>query len=175
MSPEVFREYFLAYDAFVVRSVSGEGGEGGSGVLGAFYIKPNFPGRASHICNGGFVVSPAARRQGVATLMARCFLPMGRDLGYRASLFNLVFVSNEASLRLWTGLGFVRTGTVPKAGELKGLGFVDAAQFWYDLTTVTTDLSKDKVTADAPERSAADGGESGHGGTGGAGEGTGTA
>lgn len=26
------------------------------GVAGCFYVKPNFPGRCSHVCNGGFIV-----------------------------------------------------------------------------------------------------------------------
>ena len=42
-----YRSYFLSHSAFVVRDTSSEK------VLGAFYIKPNFPGRCSHICNGG--------------------------------------------------------------------------------------------------------------------------
>ena len=26
------------------------------GVAGCFYVKPNFPGRCSHVANGGFIV-----------------------------------------------------------------------------------------------------------------------
>ena len=33
--------------------------------LGSFYIKPNYPGRSSHVCNGGFLVTEAARNKGV--------------------------------------------------------------------------------------------------------------
>ena len=42
--------------------------------LGSFYIKPNYPGRSSHICNGGFLVGDAARRNGVGRLMGECYL-----------------------------------------------------------------------------------------------------
>ena len=33
--------------------------------LGSFYVKPNYPGRSSHVCNGGFLVTDAARNRGV--------------------------------------------------------------------------------------------------------------
>ncbi len=38
-----FRAYFLGGDAFSVIDKNGE-------LLGAFYIKPNYPGRCSHVC-----------------------------------------------------------------------------------------------------------------------------
>jgi hypothetical protein len=42
--------------------------------LGSFYIKPNYPGRSSHVCNGGFIVTPAARNKGVGRLMGEAYL-----------------------------------------------------------------------------------------------------
>ena len=42
--------------------------------LGSFYIKPNYPGRSSHICNGGFLVTDAARNKGVGRLMGEGYL-----------------------------------------------------------------------------------------------------
>lgn len=59
-------------------------------VWGAFYIKPNFPGRCSHVCNGGFITDTRRRRRGVARLMGQAFLRLAKDLGYKASYFNLV-------------------------------------------------------------------------------------
>lgn len=67
-------------------------------VWGAFYIKPNFPGRCSHVCNGGFITDPRRRRRGVARLMGHAFLRFARDLGYRASYFNLVRVRSEKAV-----------------------------------------------------------------------------
>ena len=68
----------------------GDGGEAISDVWGAFYIKPNFPGRCSHVCNGGFITEPRRRRRGVARLMGHAFLRFAKELGYKASYFNLV-------------------------------------------------------------------------------------
>ena len=43
---DAFKSYYLSHDTvFVARR--------GNIILGAFYIKPNFPGRCSHICNHG--------------------------------------------------------------------------------------------------------------------------
>lgn len=42
--------------------------------LGSFYIKPNYPGRSSHVCNAGFLVTHVRRNAGVGTLMAKAYL-----------------------------------------------------------------------------------------------------
>lgn len=69
LSLDGFRAYFLSHAAFVVRRAvdgdnddedKGEDEDGhGDRVLGAFYVKPNFPGRCAHICNGGFITRVA--------------------------------------------------------------------------------------------------------------------
>lgn len=40
-------------------------------------------------------------------------------LSTKASVFNLVYINNTASLRIWDSLGFSRVGLVPEAGLLK--------------------------------------------------------
>ncbi len=42
--------------------------------LGSFYINPNYPGRSSHVCSGGFLVTDAARNKGVGRLMGEGYL-----------------------------------------------------------------------------------------------------
>lgn len=42
--------------------------------LGSFYIKPNYPGRSSHVCNGGFLVTDGARNRGVGRLMGEVYI-----------------------------------------------------------------------------------------------------
>ena len=67
--------------------------------------------------------------------MARHYLLFARRLGYRASMFNLVFATNTHSVQLWDSLGFRRLAVTPGAGKLRGIdGYVDAIQYWYDLT-----------------------------------------
>lgn len=58
---------------------------------------------------------------------------------YHGSFFNLVYVNNVASVKLWQKLGFCNVGTVPKAARLSesnGGGYVDAFQFYYDLDSL---------------------------------------
>ncbi|KAF4637108.1 hypothetical protein G7Y89_g963 [Cudoniella acicularis] len=87
--------------------------------LGSFYIKPNYPGRSSHICNAGFLVTDAARNKGVGRLMGESYLEWAPRLGYVYSVFNLVYETNVASCRIWDALGFKRIGRVKGAGNLK--------------------------------------------------------
>lgn len=42
--------------------------------LGSFNIRPNYPGRSSHVCNGMFLVTDAARNKGVGRLMGEQYL-----------------------------------------------------------------------------------------------------
>eukprot|EP00123_Amoebidium_parasiticum_P016656 comp23535_c1_seq3/m.39644 comp23535_c1_seq3/g.39644 ORF comp23535_c1_seq3/g.39644 comp23535_c1_seq3/m.39644 type:complete len:219 (-) comp23535_c1_seq3:268-924(-) len=140
LDEEVFEAYFLSADAFVARA------KDTGKVFGGFYVKSNFPGRCSHVANGGFIVSKDCRGLGVGRLLGACFLPLARDLGFQASLFNLVFVTNTPSVRVWDSLGFTRSGRVIKAGRLRGHPeLVDAQQFSYDLTTVTQDTLAEKL------------------------------
>lgn len=60
-------------------------------VAGFYYIKPNYPGRASHICNAGFVVPPRNRGLGLGVVLGQSFLHYAPAIGYRSSVFNLVF------------------------------------------------------------------------------------
>jgi GNAT superfamily N-acetyltransferase len=103
-----FRAYFLTHALFVVRDAQGA-------PLSCFYVKPNFPGRCSHVCNGGFIVSKEHRGLGLGRLMATLFPYFARDLGYKSSLFNLVFVTNARSHALWSSIPpFTKIGVVPK-------------------------------------------------------------
>jgi GNAT superfamily N-acetyltransferase len=87
--------------------------------LGSFYIKPNYPGRSSHVCNGGFLVTDASRNRGVGRLMGESYLDWAPKLGYTYSVFNLVYETNLASCRIWDALGFKRIGRVKECGNLK--------------------------------------------------------
>jgi len=88
-------------------------------IAGMYYIKPNYPGRSSHCCNAGFVVDPHHRGRKIGKTLARSFLHYAPLLGYRASVFNLVYENNLASVAIWDSLGFQRVGLIPKAGRLR--------------------------------------------------------
>ncbi|KAK1831043.1 hypothetical protein QBC39DRAFT_391595 [Podospora conica] len=114
-----------------------EGKDWSKECLGTFYIKPNYPGRSSHICNAGFIVTDASRNRGVGRLMGETYLEWAPKLGYTYSVFNLVYETNVASCKIWDGLGFKRIGRVKGAGDLKSHPdrLVDAIIFGRDLGT----------------------------------------
>jgi len=103
--------------------------------LGSYYIKPNYPGRSSHICNAGFLVTDASRNKGVGRLLGESYLDWAPKLGYTYSVFNLVFETNVASCRIWDALGFKRIGRVKGAGNLKSYPgqLIDAIMYGRDL------------------------------------------
>ncbi|KAJ7076821.1 hypothetical protein B0H15DRAFT_925045 [Mycena belliarum] len=149
MHPDAFEAYFFSGDVFLAIAHTGTIGgpensetdltieEAKQGraweecIAGYFYVKPNYPGRSSHICNGGFVVPPQHRGRGYGSALAKSYVHYAPKLGYRASVFNLVYTNNTASVRLWEGLNFKKAGLIPKAGRLRrrngdGEEYVDA-------------------------------------------------
>ncbi|KAF7362222.1 Alternative cyclin Pcl12 [Mycena venus] len=153
MASDAFESYFFSGDVFLAISHSGptsspEGTKTAlsieqarqertweGSVAGYYYVKPNYPGRSSHICNGGFVVPPIQRAKGYGSALAKSYVYYAPQLGYRASVFNLVYINNSASVKLWEGLGFKRAGLIPKAGRLRrkdgnGEEYVDAWVFY---------------------------------------------
>ena len=58
--------------------------------LGSFYVKPNYPGRSSHVCNGGFLVTEAARNKGVGRLMGEGYLEWAPRLVCISSPFSVL-------------------------------------------------------------------------------------
>ena len=67
-------------------------------------------------------------------ILLACTHP-GKDLGFKSSLFNLVFANNAASVRLWRKLGFTELACIPKVANLNGSeDLVDAYQFHFDFS-----------------------------------------
>ncbi len=100
--------------------------ERGGEVLGTYYLKSNFGGPGSHVCNCGYMVSRSARGQGLATAMCRHSQRIARQLGYQAMQFNFVAASNTVAVRLWESLGFETVGRLPGAFRHPSQGCVDA-------------------------------------------------
>lgn len=94
-------------------------------VLGSYYIKTNFLGPGSHVCNCGYMVSAKARGRGLATAMCQHSLEVARQLGYKAMQYNSVVATNEGAIRLWQKLGFEIVGRVPRAFLHPEQGYVD--------------------------------------------------
>jgi L-amino acid N-acyltransferase YncA len=105
----------------------------GTDPLGAFYLKPNWPGRARHVANAGFIVAPQWRNKGLGWLLGAVMLDYARDLGYRSVLFNLVFSENSMARHLWKKLGFVELGIIPGAVRKNDGAYQDAVIMFQSL------------------------------------------
>lgn len=119
---EGFESYFCPHYVAVLFEGVVEGPvpvEGVDKILGGFYIKPNYVGRSSHVCNGGFVVKPETRGMGCGEFMGRHYVEQAPKLGYKSSVFNLVYCNNPGSYRIWDKLQFTRLAVVPAVGRLR--------------------------------------------------------
>ena len=96
------------------------------GVVGTYFIRPNFGGPGGHVCNCGYAVAVEARGRGVASALCRHSQNEARAMDFRAMQFNMVASTNSGALRLWKRLGFEVVGTLPEAFRHPQLGFVDA-------------------------------------------------
>ena len=113
-----FDDYWLAHSTSVVRA------RVGGALAGAYYLKPNFVGRAAHIANAGYFVVAGFRGTGLGRHLVVHSLDEARRVGFDALQFNLVFESNPAR-RLYEDLGFETIGRVPRAVDGE-----DAVIYW---------------------------------------------
>ena len=102
------------------RVASGAGEE----LAGAYYLRPNFAGRAAHIANAGYVVAAPWRRRGIGRVLVEDSVTRAPSFGFDAIQFNLVFASNPARA-LYEELGWRQVGHVPDAVDGE-----DALIYW---------------------------------------------
>jgi len=119
-----FDDYWIAHSTAVwIIRADGQ-------LAGAYYIKPNFVGRAAHISNAGYFVVGAYRRRGFGRILVEHSLREARRLGFDAMQFNLVFASNPAR-QMYRQLGFHEVGRIPSAVDGE-----DAVVYWRSLNPV---------------------------------------
>ncbi len=119
-----FDEYFVDHSSAVC--VARFGGY----LIGAYYVKPNFVGRASHIANAGYFVLTPYRGTGVGRMLVQHSLGEARRQGFDAMMFNLVFETNPAR-SLYRRLGFEEIGRIPGAVDGE-----DALIYWRSLEDI---------------------------------------
>jgi len=123
-TPETSREEFLAYwfgpkaHAYVALIEDR--------IAGSYMIRPNMPGRGSHVANAAYMTAEEFRGRGGGKAMAEHSLQSARERGYAAMQFNIVVSTNEPAVRLWHSMDFNIIGTAAKAFQHPHLGLVDA-------------------------------------------------
>lgn len=120
LTEEVFAETWIRPVRIVIGARLAEGGP----LRGAYHLKPNFPGRASHIANAGYLVAAGARGRGIGRLLVEDSIGRAPLVGFRAIQFNLVVASNPARA-LYEELGWREIGRLPDA-----IGGEEAVIYW---------------------------------------------
>lgn len=119
MDREAIRRIWMETPDYCYVAVDGEQ------ILGTYFLKTNFAGGGSHVCNCGYVVAAQAGGRGIARAMCEHSQDVARRGGYLAMQFNFVVSTNTGALALWQKLGFQIVGTVPDAFEHPSKGYVD--------------------------------------------------
>lgn len=112
--PPLTRRQFEQY--WVETVTVSVGARSGGRLLGAYYLRPNFPGRGAHIANAGYVVGAESRGSGIGRALVQDSIRRAPLHGFDAIQFNLVFESNPAR-SLYESLGWQVIGRVPDAVE----------------------------------------------------------
>ncbi len=109
-STDEFKRHFFPSDGqvYVCRTLDGK-------VIGGFYLRSNFPGRANHIANAAYMVRDSYRGKGIGSLLVKASLHLAKALGFQAMQFNMVFSRNTHAIKLYKKLKFNIIGTLPKA------------------------------------------------------------
>jgi GNAT superfamily N-acetyltransferase len=126
LSQAAFTDYWIAHSS-AVWIARAEGS-----LVGAYYLKPNFVGKAAHIANAGYFVLESHRGRGLGRTLVEHSLLEARRLGFDALQFNLVFASNPAR-GLYRQLGFLEVGRIPAAVDGE-----DAIVYWRSLEDATS-------------------------------------
>ena len=95
-------------------------------VIGTYFLRPNQLGGGSHVCNCGYMTSPAASGKGVASAMCSHSLDHASKRGFRAMQFNFVVSTNDRAVRLWQRFNFDIVGRLSDAFLHPVHGYVDA-------------------------------------------------
>ena len=95
-------------------------------IVGTYFLRPNQLGGGSHVCNCGYITSPAASGKGVASAMCSHSLEHAGKRGFRAMQFNFVVSTNDRAVRLWQRFSFDIVGRLPDAFLHPVHGYVDA-------------------------------------------------
>ena len=118
LHPAAFAAYLASYRVAFCAELSGR-------IVGGYVLRPNQPGRGSHVANATYLVSADARGHGVGKQLGEHSIAEARRVGFTAIQFNAVVSTNSGAITLWKKLGFDIIGVVP-SGYRRGDGrFVD--------------------------------------------------
>ena len=101
--------------------------------VGLYILHPNNVGRCGHQANASYAVRASQRGLKIGEALVRHCLAQAKQLGYRLLIFNAVVKGNEAAIRLYQKLGFVKIGEGPGGFLLKSGEYQDTILFYHTL------------------------------------------
>jgi len=107
--------------------------EGGTGILGTYFLLENQGGGGNHVANCGYLTAPEAQGRGIARLMLEHSLRRAKERGFRAMQFNFVVSTNQRAIKTWEAYGFTVVGRLPSAFNHPTRGLVDALVMYKQL------------------------------------------
>ncbi|MCQ2520715.1 MAG: GNAT family N-acetyltransferase, partial [Lachnospiraceae bacterium] len=102
-------------------------------VQGLYILHPNNIGRCGHICNASYAVDRNHRGIHIGEALVSDCLKMGRECGFSVLQFNAVVANNIHARHLYSRLGFIQLGTIPKGFRMKDGHFEDICPYYHEL------------------------------------------
>ncbi len=102
-------------------------------VLGLYILHPNNVGRCGHICNTSYAVKRECRGRGAGRLLVEDSLKMGRECGFSILQFNAVVATNVHARKIYSDLGFIQLGVIPKGFRMKDGHYEDICPYYHEL------------------------------------------
>jgi len=120
---------FFGEQSFTGVALNEETGE----ILGLYILHPNNIGRCGHISNASYAVKSAVRGLRIGEKLVVHSLETAKELGFRILQFNAVVKTNDAAIRLYEKLGFVKLGIIPDGFLMKDGTYEDIIPFYRTL------------------------------------------
>ena len=118
---------------FRSQSYTGIAADESGEIVGLYILHPNNVGRCGHICNASYAVKSGLRGRHIGEALVRDCIKTAKRLGFGILQFNAVVRTNEAAIRLYEKLGFVRLGVIPGGFATDGGRYEDIVLFYHTL------------------------------------------
>ena len=102
-------------------------------VLGLYILHPNNIGRCGHICNASYAVRRDVRGLHIGEKLVKDCLAQGKAHGFTLIQFNAVVANNIHARHLYTRLGFIQLGVIPKGFRMKDGHYEDICPYYREL------------------------------------------
>lgn len=102
-------------------------------ILGLYILHPNNVGRCGHICNTSYAVARECRGRGAGRALVSDSLVMGKKCGFSILQFNAVVATNSHARKIYSDLGFIQLGVIPKGFRMKDGHYEDICPYYREL------------------------------------------